>query len=502
MESPQGLDATAEDGFQQIEEGLETETLIPSGRSRGYYIEEPAGWHPFVVFSFVVFPACFGIGYYFFTRPNAAELKAYSESAILGNVSSTILISIDGFRNEYLTRAKDGQLIAPTLNKLAKSGVYAPDGMQPVMPSKTFPNHWSLATGLYPESHGIIGNTMYDPVSQRWFHYDVDHPSWWKGEPVWQTIMRTNKPSEGNSTVGEYQNYTTGCVFWPGSTVPKHRPDAFWKYNENVSNAKRVTRAVELLTGGASDLRRKAEFITIYFDRVDHMGHVHGPNSPEVNDEIVAVDNAIKSLLDKLSDAELDVNLVVLSDHGMTDVSNDRRVDLTHVMEEGTVQDILQTPMGLWLNMTSPAGRIHEKLQRFSLGNDKIKAYLKQNMPEDWHLRRGQYVTPVVTMTKIGWSAVYPHQVLVPGAENPLRILPSTRNHEAPPEFSLRGDHGFDHNEEDMQAIFLANGPAFKSGDTVKGIRAVDIYGLICRLYSAHPAPNNGSESILADILR
>ncbi|CAN8061512.1 unnamed protein product [Agarophyton chilense] len=369
------------------------------------------------------------------------------------------------------------------------------------MPSKTFPNHWSIVTGLYAESHGIVGNTMYNPDSQKWFHLDENHSSWWKGEPIWKTLMHTSKPADVNNTLQEVQNYTTGCVFWPGSTVEKNRPDAFWKYNENVPYKKRVNRAIQLLTGGASDLRRKAEFVTLYFESVDHMGHMHGPNSSEVNNEIVAVDNAIKSLLDKLSDAELEVNLVIVSDHGMTEISNDRRVDLTHVMEEGTVQDILQTPMGLWLNMTIPAESVYEELKRFSLGNDKIKAYLKQNLPEDWHLRGGQFVTQVVTMAEMGWSTVYPHQVLVPGAESPLRALTSTRNHNAHHRVVGFGEHGFDHNEEDMQAIFVAKGPAFKSGETVEGIRAVDIYGLLCRIYSAHPAPNNGSETILSDIL-
>ncbi|PXF49534.1 Bis(5'-adenosyl)-triphosphatase enpp4 [Gracilariopsis chorda] len=486
------------------DENHETEILIPTNRlNRSYYIREPSGSHPIAVFAFVVFPAFFGIAFYFFSRPATERMASHSSSteAVHDLTTPTVLISIDGFRLEYFSRKENGEYLAPTLRSIAKEGVYAPDGMQPVMPSKTWPNHWTLVTGLFPESHGIVGNTMYDPKAQRWFHHDVDHPSWWKGEPIWQTLMRSAKPSSVNESVEEAQNYTTGCVFWPGSSVVKHRPNVFWKYDESVPYTRRVNRAIELLTGGASDLGRKADFVTVYFEGVDHAGHMHGPNSREVNKEIKSVDDSLKALLDKLENAGLQHNLVVVSDHGMTEVSNEKRVDLSHVIEEGAVQDILQTPMGLWLNLNVTAEQLHEQLQRFSQNNKNIQTYLKQSIPEHWHLKNNRLVTSVVTMTAIGWSAVYPHQVLVPGSENPLRMITSTRNHVAPPKVAIYGDHGYDHNENDMQAIFLAKGPAFKAGGTVKGMRSVDVYGLLCRTHSVNPAPNNGSQAILTQIL-
>ncbi len=172
----------------------------------------------------------------------------------------TILISIDGFSFDYLHRrykqARDGNstLIAPTLVKIAEDGAFSSLGMVPVMPSITFPNHWSLITGLYPESSGIVHNVMYDPVRKKIFAYSDDDPTWWKGEPFWKTVSRTKRHAMSE---GANANYTSAAVFWPGSSVPTLSSDAFWRYNGSVPYEERVNRVVSLLKGTAEDLKGK-----------------------------------------------------------------------------------------------------------------------------------------------------------------------------------------------------------------------------------------------------
>lgn len=438
-------------------------------------------------------------------------------------VAPTVLISIDGFRHDYLERKdSNGRWLAPNLRALANRGVRAMPGMQPVMPTKTFPNHWSLVTGLYPESHEIVGNTMYSTETKQWFHVSTKDPTWWGGEPIWKTLRRTPRlirhangdvgpVVQGNQSDGGTANYTTATVFWVGSDVDTMLPDAFWHYNKSITYEQRVDRVIELLSGKATDLGvgRPAQFVTLYFQLVDTMGHMHGPNSAEVNNEIVEVDKSIGELVQKLNRSiPVPVNLIVVSDHGMAEVSTERVVDLKNDIPEGTVQDVEQSPIGYWLTVGDSDSqddsdkRLFDLMQAsFKRQNRSATAYRKEDLPERWHLRRAKYVTEVVSMAKIGYVVTYPHQqilrtladsnsdaVVVPH----MQRVPSHRQG-AP---IISGNHGFDNIEPDMQAMFIASGPAFKSGVEVKGFRNIDVYALLCEMFSATPAPHNGSVQI------
>ena len=223
--------------------------------------------------------------------------------------------------------------------------------MQPVVPTITFPNHCALATGLYPESNGIASNKMYVPVKKSWFHADSVNPGWWFGEPVWQTPRRTLREVKFLNGRQEtlQQNYTTASVCWPGSEVEKHEPDLFFKCDNTVLLHERVDRAVTALQGTNADLNREAQFETLYFGDVDHEGHEHGPYSDEVAEAIERVDEALAYLLKSLGeDVAERYNIVVVSDHGMTATSEERMIDLKHVLKEGTVQHVMSSPMGLF----------------------------------------------------------------------------------------------------------------------------------------------------------
>lgn len=455
----------------------------------------------------IVLLALFGVGFFFVDRPRPSDWATDELTLPPGAenvVAPTILISIDGFRHEYLSRKKkdkDGSesLLAPNLNLIATTGVYATDGMQPVVPTVTFPNHWSLVTGLYPENSGIVGNTMFDPIKKSWFHLDRVNPDWWFGAPIWQTVRQTPRVVlYANGTRATLnQNYTSACVFWPGSDVPKHAPNAFWKYDSSISYKARVDRAIALIGGTAADLNGRAQLTTLYFDKVDHAGHQHGPNSDQVTDEIVKVDNAIGYLLSSLGkNASQVYNVVVVSDHGMTEISEDRTIDLAQSVKQGTAQDIVTSPMGLFLNMTISAEELYANIKEGLKGHSEHAAvYLKEELPERWHLRESRLITRVVTMATLGWTVKYPHQHLVPDTDKPLERL--TRAADKPPlrqKWPLdKGSHGYDNTFEDMQALFLAQGPAFRPGSTLKKMRTIDVYEMLCHIFSAKPSPNNGT---------
>lgn len=418
-------------------------------------------------------------------------------------VPPTLLISIDGFRHEYLSRrspSDSDHMLAPNLYEIATKGVQSSNGLQPVVPTKTFPNHWSLVTGLYPENHGIVGNTMYDPLNKKWFHLDRMHPDWWFGEPIWQTIRQTPRivRAVNGTRITLQENYTTGSVFWPGSDVPKHAASVFWKYDGDKPYEDRVNRAVSLLKGEAEDVDGRAHFVTIYFEGVDAAGHAHGPHSSEVEEEIKRVDDAIRLLLRSLGHLWYErYNLIVVSDHGMTQVSSDQLIDLTSAIKEGSTQDIVTSPMGFFLNMTVSADSLRDSIEKGFVGHEEhAKVYRKEDLPKRWRLRQSRLVTEVVTMASLGWTVWYPHQHLVPGTHNPL-VRSSV------PQLYGKGSHGYDNTFEDMQAIFIARGPSFRHETNITGLRALDLYEMICHIFGAHAAPNNGSlATTLSTILR
>eukprot|EP00177_Eucheuma_denticulatum_P006268 GFKZ01011435.1.p1 GENE.GFKZ01011435.1~~GFKZ01011435.1.p1 ORF type:complete len:519 (+),score=48.51 GFKZ01011435.1:150-1706(+) len=445
---------------------------------------------------FVVVLAFVGIAVYFYVSfyyPSGGTMA--QDESVKDICAPTILVSIDGFRYEYLSRknsapGEDGEPLAPNIYAIADQGVYAEGGMQPVFPTVTFPNHWSLVTGLFPEYHGIVGNTMYDPVAKSWFHLNRMQPDWWHGTPIWQTLRQS--PRVVYSRDGERatldQNYSTACVFWPGSDVPKHAPNVFWEYDGSVPYRRRIDRALSLLSGNANDLDRAANFVTLYFEGVDHAGHEYGPDSKEVEHEIRRVDEGIGYLLKRLGEnASENFNLVIVSDHGMAELSPDRVVELDSSIAQGAVQDVVVSPVGLFLNMTVSAEEMYANISEAvkSQGNH-ARVFRKEQLPERWHLKESRLITEVVTLTDIGWTMSFPHQHLVPDTDKPMERA-VMRTH------GRSGSHGFDNTLKDMQAMFVATGPAFKKGVGVKGLRSVDLYEMFCHMFGVAPAPNNGS---------
>jgi predicted AlkP superfamily pyrophosphatase or phosphodiesterase len=203
---------------------------------------------------------------------------------VIDNLKPTvILISFDGFRWNYFDKVS-----TPNLNRLSETGVKA-KRLIPSFPTKTFPNHYTIVTGLFPENHGIIANKMYDPKLNATFSLgdrkSVEDSRWWGGEPIWVTA--------------EKQGQTSAILFWPGSEteIKGIRPTYWQKYDQSLAYDKRVQQALDWLD---LPVAQRPTLIALYFDAPDTQGHSYGPDSPEVKNAIRKVDTTIGILLQGL----------------------------------------------------------------------------------------------------------------------------------------------------------------------------------------------------------
>jgi predicted AlkP superfamily pyrophosphatase or phosphodiesterase len=252
-----------------------------------------------------------------------------------------ILVSIDGFRADYLDRHE-----TPTLAALAADGVRA-EAMKPAFPTLTFPNHYTLVTGLYPDHHGIVNNRMVDRASGKVFVYKdpktISDPSWWGGEPLWVSV--------------EKQGLHAATMFWPGSDVAiaGMRPSEWLPFDGKLSPDQRVDQLLRWIDLPAP---QRASFFTLYFEQVDHAGHDGGPDSPAVDAALREMDAALARLVDGLKRRGVfeRANLVIVSDHGMTATSRERRTYLDDVLPLADVEVVNYGILAWQPELRFPAG--------------------------------------------------------------------------------------------------------------------------------------------------
>ncbi|MEM6326927.1 MAG: ectonucleotide pyrophosphatase/phosphodiesterase [Bacteroidota bacterium] len=373
---------------------------------------------------------------------------------------AVVLVSIDGFRADYLDRS---DVQAPVLRRLAEEGVRA-DRMVPVFPSITLPNHWSLATGLHPEAHGIVGNEFREPDGRVFAgerKTGLTEPEWWGGEPIWQTAER--------------QGLRAGTVFWPGSeAIP---PSRWLKYDTSLPYDARVDTALAWLDHGT-------HFVTLYFEAVDSAGHGHGPDTPEVARAIGRVDAALAHLVAGLEARRRlsTTDLVIVGDHGMTALSRDRLVFLDDAADLGTEAEhiLWSVPTHVWPRETADTDDLVTRLDAL----DHVSAYRREDTPEHLHFRKNDRIAPVVVIPDLGWSVT------------------TRARAAADPAFPIAGSHGFDVREPDMHALFLARGPHFRSGQRIRSLRTVDVHGILARALGIEPAPTAGSDELAGRLVR
>uniref|UniRef100_A0A671UUV4 Ectonucleotide pyrophosphatase/phosphodiesterase 1 n=1 Tax=Sparus aurata TaxID=8175 RepID=A0A671UUV4_SPAAU len=386
-----------------------------------------------------------------------------------------ILVSLDGFRAEYL---KDHSSHLPVINKLRNTGTTTPY-MRPVYPTKTFPNHYSIVTGLYPESHGIVDNKMYDVTQDAFFSLKTDeklNPKWYQGEPVWITAMR--------------QKLKTGTFFWPGSDVAINgtHPDYYMVYDKSITFEKRVSKLFEWLKLPQG---QRPDFYTLYLDEPDSSGHRYGPASTQVVEALENVDRILGTLMDGLTQRNLQhcVNLIIVSDHGMEEASCEKALYVSSYIDNTADFSVIQGPAARirpsrlpenFFSCKFPA--ISSLLCSFCRTSDQpMRPYLKENLPKRMHFANNKRIERGHLYMKSGWQAALNRKEL---------------------KYCTGGYHGSDNLFTNMQAIFIGYGPGFKESTVVPPFENIEVYNLMCDLLDIRPSPNNGTHGSLNHLLK
>ncbi|MGV8940890.1 MAG: ectonucleotide pyrophosphatase/phosphodiesterase [Lysobacter sp.] len=375
-----------------------------------------------------------------------------------------LLVSIDGFRADYLELG-----ITPNLTRLSVEGVQA-EWMNPSFPSLTFPNHYSIVTGLRPDHHGIVHNTMRDAELGNFSlgnREAVSNGSWWEASmPVWVSVENAGLPA--------------ATLFWPGTeaAIGGVQATRWLPFDAAMPDEARVDTVLGWLAEPATTRPR---FATLYFEALDTASHNHGPDSAQARAAIRQVDAMIGRLLDGLDARGLasQINLVVVSDHGMATVAPDHFVVIEDMVNP---EDAKMVTAGQLVGFAPTPGRTLAAEAQLLGAHEHYDCWRKGELPERWHYGSHPRVPPIVCQMHEGWDALRSNWV-------------ASRSDTA-----SRGSHGYDPALPSMRAIFLARGPAFREHARVPAFDNVDVYPLLMKLIGLEPAANDGGDDAMSTL--
>lgn len=400
---------------------------------------------------------------------------AQAEQVIIPNRSNSpqqqekpyvILISADGFRYDYAEKFNAEHLLA-----FSKKGVRAAS-MLPSFPSKTFPNHYTLATGLYPSHHGLVDNGFYDPQRQEFYSLGnrnaVEDGSWYGGVPLW--------------VLAEQQHMLTASYFWVGTEAAINgiHPTYYFSYNELTPIEERIETVVNWLNLPEES---RPHLISFYFPEVDHAGHRYGPDAPQTREAVQFIDNSIKKLTEAVAATGLPVNYIFVSDHGMTQVDTLHTLSLPQAVDTAA---FIIAHGGILTHLYAKDKRsIRKTFRKLKKQKEGFTPYLKTNMPAHLH-----YGAEDDSLNRIGdiilladWPKIFHYSEQKP-------VVP--------------GRHGYDPQQvKDMHATFYAWGPAFKQPLAISSFENIQVYPLITRILGlpyAHPI--DGDQQLADEVLK
>ncbi len=380
-----------------------------------------------------------------FSYSNAQDIKSEQPD------NYVVMLSLDGFRWDYCDLYD-----TPNLNKIAQEGVKA-KSMIPCYPSKTFPNHYSMATGLHPDHHGIVNNSFYDSelgfysISDR---QSVEFPDFYGGEPIWITA--------------EKQGVKAASFYWVGSEAQvKGMQPTYWKkYNKRVPFTYRIDTVIHWLTLPEASRPR---LITWYFHDPDWTGHDYGPESPQTKASVEKLDSLVGIYIEKIKALPnaSKINIIIVSDHGMASISKDKLINLSNLLNKD------------WFDVISGGNPIYslqpkDKYYKEALEKLKkipnIKVWERDSIPKRYHYGKNKRVCDILVEANLGYS---------------ISWADDKEGYDG-------GTHGYDNQYPEMHGIFYAYGPAFKKGYQQESFMNIDLYPLICYILKIKPEQVDG----------
>ncbi|NXS52133.1 ENPP4 triphosphatase, partial [Brachypteracias leptosomus] len=371
--------------------------------------------------------------------------------------SRLLLVSFDGFRADYLETYH-----LPHLQEFIKDGVLVKQ-VQNTFITKTFPNHYTIVTGLYEESHGIVANDMYDPEAKKKFsQFNDSDPFWWnEAVPIWVTNQQ-----QGNGV--------SAAAMWPGSDVKINdtTPHFYMKYNFSVTFEERA----EKIVGWLNSSNPVVSFATLYWEEPDASGHKYGPDDTEKMRKVLQeVDDHVGLLTEKLKAVGLwdTINIIITSDHGMASCSAEKLIVLDGCIGRNNYTLIDKTPVAAVLPRQNKT-YVYNLLKTCS---PHMQVYLKEEIPERFHYRQNKRIQPIILVADEGWTIVQNESL------------------------TKLGDHGYDNTLPSMHPFLAARGPAFQRGYKQSTMANVDIYPMMCHVLGLAPQPHNGTFSNIKCLL-
>ena len=369
--------------------------------------------------------------------------------------SYVLLISFDGFRADYLDWYD-----TPNMDRFVKKGVRA-KGLIPVFVSKTFPNHYSIATGMYAENHGLIGNHFYDAKFDETYSLSdrskVKDSKFYGGEPIWVTA--------------EKQGLKTASYFWVGTEAPIGGIySSKWKeYEHDFPFESRIDSIVSWFS---LPLKERPRFCSLYFHEPDWTGHEMGPRSSETGRMVSKLDSLFGDLINKLSELSIynQLNIIAVADHGMAEISSDRTVNLSEYADMGQV---IQEGSGPYAFLYSQKIGIIDSAVGQLQKAEHISVYLKSDIPERFHFKNHHRIKDALVIADEGW---YIQNQAISSSSTAGEYIPTG------------GTHGYDNQLKSMHALFIAQGPAFKNNIVTEPFENVNIYPMIAHILDIDPS--------------
>ena len=356
----------------------------------------------------------------------------------------TLVISFDGFRADYLDWYE-----TPNFDEFSKNGVKA-NSMEPVFVSKTFPNHYSIATGMYIENHGLIGNSFYDEnLNETYSLKDrskVEDERFYGGEPIWVTA--------------EKQNIKTASYYWVGSEAPIKgiHPSIWKKYDHSFPFHSRIDSVLKWFS---NPIKSRPKLVMLYFHEPDATGHRYGPNSAETEKAVMSMDSLLGEFITKLKKIEVynKLNILIVSDHGMAETKIEQKINLQEIINLNKVSMEGSGPYAfLYSDDNDELTKAYNLLKKI----ENISVFKKEDILDRWHLKNNDRIKDLLVLADEGWTVV--------GSDD-----------SGPLSYNSMGTHGYDNILKSMQSIFLARGPSFKQNYKINSIKNIDIYPIIAK---------------------